>query len=155
MNLKQSMKRRLRGHAEETDVNLTAVMNIFLILIPFLLLTATFMRIAVLELTLPSLDRSSRQTTAQKPQSVVLNILQIDEEGFLLNSPNMKFSQVNKANDDFDWQTLTEQLGRVKKKYPDTEDIIISPDDVIRYKTIITVMDRCREAGFPNISISG
>ena len=66
MNLKQSVKRRLRGHAGETDVNLTAVMNIFLILIPFLLLTAPFMRIAVLELTLPSLDRAGQQTTANE-----------------------------------------------------------------------------------------
>ncbi len=155
MNLKQSMQRRLRGHADETDVNLTAVMNIFLILIPFLLLTATFMRIAVLELTLPSVDRSNRQATAQKPQSVVLNILQIDEDGFKLNSPNLKFAKVAKANDEFNWATLTDQLERVKEKYPDTEDIIISPADAIRYKTIITVMDHCREAGFPNISISG
>ena len=155
MNLKQSIQRRLRGHAGEADVNLTAVMNIFLILIPFLLLTATFMRIAVLDLTLPSLDRSNRQATAQKPQSVVLNILQIDEDGFKLNSPNLKFSKVNKANGDLNWALLAEQLGHVKEKYPDTEDIIISPADVIRYKTIITVMDRCREAGFPNISISG
>ena len=50
MNLKQTMGRKLRGHAGETDLNLTAVMNIFLILIPFLLLSAVFVKISVLEL---------------------------------------------------------------------------------------------------------
>ncbi len=154
MNLKQSMKRRLRGHAEDTDVNLTAVMNIFLILIPFLLLTATFMRIAVLELTLPSLDRA-RQTTVQKQESVVLNILQIQEDGFALNSPKLKFPKLGKKNGEYNWEALAGQLRRVKEKYPQSQDIIISPEDKIRYETIITVMDRCRKAGFPNISISG
>ena len=155
MNLKQSMKRRLRGHAEDTDVNLTAVMNIFLILIPFLLLTATFMRIAVLELTLPSLDRAGRQTAVQKQESVILNILQIRQDGFALNSPKLKFPKLSKENGEYNWGALAEQLRRVKEKYPESEDIIISPEDKIRYDTIITVMDRCREAGFPNISISG
>jgi biopolymer transport protein ExbD len=155
MNLKQSMKRRLRGHGEETDVNLTAVMNIFLILIPFLLLTATFMRISVLELTLPSLDRVGEQTATQKRENVVFNKLQIRKDGFALASDNMKFPELTTGNDGYNWQALSEQLGRVKEKHPETEDIIISPENEIRYETIITVMDRCREAGFPNISISG
>ena len=155
MNLKQSMKRRLRGHAGETDVNLTAVMNIFLILIPFLLLTATFMRIAVLELTLPSFDRVGEQAATQKRENVVFSTLKIRQDGFALASDNMKFPELTKENDGYDWEALGEQLGRVKQRHPATEDIIISPEDEIRYETIITVMDFCREAGFPNISISG
>jgi len=155
MNLKQTMKRRLRGHAGETDVNLTAVMNIFLILIPFLLLTATFMRIAVLELSLPSLDHRDGQTATQSRQSVVLNRLQIRPDGFALISPNLNFPELTKENNDYNWQGLTQQLARIKEKYPETKDIIIAPDDAIRYETIITVMDRCRDSGFLNISISG
>ena len=155
MNLKQSMQRRLRGHDDDTDVNLTAVMNIFLILIPFLLLTATFVRITVLELTLPSLDRAGRQTTVQKTESTVLNILLIKEADLQLNSPGLKFQKIAKLADDYNWPELTTQLQRVKTKFPESEDIIISPESTIRYKTIIAIMDQCREAGFPNISISG
>lgn len=155
MNLKQSAKRRLRGHADDTDVNLTAVMNIFLILIPFLLLTATFVRISVLELSLPSLDRASQQQVVQKSESTILNILQIKETGLQLNSYGLKFETITKDNDDYNWQELNQQLERVKTKYPDSEDIIISPEASIRYETIISIMDRCREAGFPLISISG
>ncbi len=155
MNLKQSVKRRLRGHADDTDVNLTAVMNIFLILIPFLLLTATFVRIAVLELTLPSLDRASQQQIVQKSESTILNILLIKEAELQLNSPGFKFETIARQTNDYNWQILDEQLERVKTKYPDSEDIIISPEPTIRYETIIAIMDRCRGAGFPLISISG
>jgi biopolymer transport protein ExbD len=155
MNLKQSVKGRLRGHADDTDVNLTAVMNIFLILIPFLLLTATFVRIAVLELSLPSLDRASQQQAVQKSESTILNVLQIKETGLQLNSYGMKFDAITKGTDDYNWLELDQQLERVKSKYPDSQDIIISPEASIRYETIIAIMDRCRDAGFPLISISG
>ena len=155
MNLKQSVQQRLRGHAGDTDVNLTAVMNIFLILIPFLLLTATFVRITVLELTLPSLDRAGRQTTRQNSESTVLNILLIKETELQLNSPGFEFDKINKLDNDYNWPELTSQLQRIKDKFPDSQDIIISPERTIRYETIIAIMDQCREAGFPSISISG
>ncbi len=154
MNIKQSMGRRLKGHAEETELNLTAVMNIFLILIPFLLLTAVFVRIAVLELTLPSLDSAGRTARAQKQKSTVINILVINETGFELKSPDIKLAKLDKQTD-YDWNGLKNQLTTIKEKYPESEDIIISPVSTIRYHTIISVMDRCRESGFPNISISG
>ena len=155
MNLKQSMGRRLKGHAEETELNLTAVMNIFLILIPFLLLTAVFVRIAVLELTLPSLDKKGPAAHTEQPKSTIINILKISESGFELNSPEIKFQKLNKTETDYDWQALSSQLTRIKEKYPESEDILISSENSIRYHTIISVMDKCRDAGFPNISISG
>ncbi|MBN1558644.1 biopolymer transporter ExbD [candidate division KSB1 bacterium] len=155
MNLKQTINRQLRGHARDAEVNLTAVMNVFLILIPFLLLTASFVRIAILELTLPSLDRAGQPTTVQKAESTVLNILLIRETELQLNSPGLKFDKIARLTDDYNWSELTAQLQRVKSKFPDSEDIIISPENTIRYETIIVIMDECREAGFPNISISG
>jgi len=155
MNIKQSMGRRLKGHAGETELNLTAVMNIFLILIPFLLLTAVFVRIAVLELTLPSLDSSGRQAQTRKQKSTIINILVIKETGFELKSPDIKFSKLDKKQTEYDWEGLKNHLSTIKGKYPESEDIIISPVNAIKYHTIISVMDRCRESGFPNISISG
>jgi len=155
MNIKESTRRKLRGHAGEAELNLTAVMNVFLILVPFLLITASFVHIAVLELTLPSLDRQSAAVAPPKPESVVLNVLLIRQTGFELKSPDLKFSNLGITGQGYDWQGLAGQLNRIKTKYPDSEDIIISPEDDIKYDTIIKVMDRLREAGFPNISISG
>ncbi len=155
MNLKQSMGSRLKGHAGDTELNLTAVMNIFLILIPFLLLTAVFVKISVLELSLPNLNKKSASATAQNPKSIILNVLRIQETGFELKSPELTFTPINKKNDLYDWEILIEQLKKVKDTYPDSEEIIIAPAGTIKYDTIVSVMDRCRESGFPTISISG
>jgi biopolymer transport protein ExbD len=151
MNLKNAIGRG-RNH-EEVEVNITGIMNIFLILIPFLLLTAVFVRIAVLELTLPSAGRKNTVTTEN--QRVVLNILAINNDGFQLSSPNMSHRKLNKVNGNYNYNGLISQLAATKQKYPDSQDIIIRPDSEILYDVIIQVMDRCREAGFPNVQLAG
>ncbi len=60
MNLKQAIGKSRRS--AEAEINITPVMNIFVILIPFLLLTATFVKIAIIDLSLPTLEMSSGQT---------------------------------------------------------------------------------------------
>ena len=155
MNIKQTARNNLRGHASDADVNLTSVMNVFLIIIPFLLLTASFVKIAVLELNLPNLDSGPMRSAEAVPQSVILNVLLIRENGFELKSPDLIFESMPKSSMDYPWQVLTKQLNLIKQAHPESDEIIISPENTIRYEVIIHVMDRCREAGFPNVSISG
>ena len=55
------MKRRLRRRShlhEPADINITAFMNLMVILVPFLLITAVFSRITILELNLPAAGNS-------------------------------------------------------------------------------------------------
>ena len=154
MNLKQSMGRRLKGHAEQVELNLTAVMNVFLILIPFLLLTAVFVRIAILELSMPNLNKRSAESTIQT-QTVILNFLIINKDGFEVKSPDLKFKKLDQIADTYNWEDLKTQLNEIKQKHPSSGEIFIQPDDAITYDIIIQAMDHCRDSGFPNISISG
>ena len=43
-----------RRHIEAAELNITAFMNLMVILVPFLLITAVFSRLAILELNLPA-----------------------------------------------------------------------------------------------------
>lgn len=45
--------RRRQRHAEVVELNITAFMNLMVILVPFLLITTVFSRMAILELNLP------------------------------------------------------------------------------------------------------
>lgn len=153
MNIKEAVRGRHGGTGVE-NVNITGVMNVFLILIPFLLLTASFVKIAVVDMTLPNLGGQDRSTASVSGAKTALNILLIEESGFQLKSPDLVFPEVLKG-DDYDWKELSRQLGRIKEKYPTSEDVIITPQGGIRYHVIIAVMDICREAGFPNMSMSG
>ncbi len=156
MNLKAALGSQRKSAG---DLNLMPVMNLFLILVPFLLVTATFVELAVLDISLPEMQSSSRQAQqqqqAQERKPAVLNLLAIRENGIELKSPTFTFGLIPRQTDGYDYNLLKSYLAQVKQKFPEAVDVVIAPEDNIRYQVVIDIMDRCREAGFPNVSISG
>lgn len=152
MNLKALLQKRKA--AKDIDVNILPVMNIFLLLIPFLLLTAVFVRLAVIELSLPTLGKGEGPPQYDQ-EKLVLIILAIRENGFQLKSLGFKFDPIDNTNGQYNYTLLVNQLKEIKLQHPQAEDIIISPEAHVKYDIIIKVMDRCRESGFPNVSLSG
>ncbi|MBC8181653.1 biopolymer transporter ExbD [candidate division KSB1 bacterium] len=153
MNLKKSIGRERR--IKDVDVNIIPVMNIFLLLIPFLLLTAAFVRLAIVEISLPTLGKNRAKQVQETPKNLVAILLSVKETGFQLKSPGFIFKPVNKINNQYNYDIIVEQLKQIKNKHPHAEDIFIAPEAKVKYDIIIKVMDRCREIGFPNVSLSG
>ena len=113
--------------------------------------------LAVLDISLPEMQSSSRQAQQQTQERklAVLNLLAIRENGIELKSPTFTFGLIPRQRDGYDYNLLKSCLAQVKQKFPDAVDVVIAPEDNIRYQVVIDIMDRCREAGFPNVSISG
>ena len=69
------IRRRRGGRRRNTDtaeLNITAFMNLMVVLVPFLLITAVFSRLAILELNLPG---SSSETTDLQDPAFQLEII--------------------------------------------------------------------------------
>lgn len=150
MDLRKASGRE-KSHQPD-ELNITPIMNIFLILVPFLLLTAVFVRISIHEFSLPTgEDTANREAPQKKP---VVTLLSITENGFQLKTQGKSFPDIPKSDDDYDYASLVAALSEVRSMHAEAEDIILAPASSIKYKIIIQVMDRCRENGFLNISIS-
>ncbi|KAA3619356.1 MAG: biopolymer transporter ExbD [Calditrichaeota bacterium] len=150
MNYKRSSTAGRRG---DDEVNITPVMNLFLVLIPFLLLSAEFVRIAVLELNLPSATAAPQQNKNNN-KKLVLIMLRIEDNQIRIKAPRTS-GAVKKDGADYQFEQLVQELKKLKKLFPDTEEVTVQPTDNIKYETIVHVMDTCRDNGFPNVSISG
>jgi biopolymer transport protein ExbD len=158
------MRRRLHrraGRHEPEDINITAFMNLMVILVPFLLMTAVFSRITILELNLPA-------GTAQEPQAEQRLDLEItvresgievgDREGGLLQ-------RIPPTASGQDLAALSVLLQQIKARFPDKLDATLLLEPRIDYDTVVQVMDTVRvarvfEAGalqsaelFPEIAI--
>ena len=145
-----------RSDREVPEVNMTAVMNIFLILIPFLLLTAAFVKIAVLEVSLPTGNSSG--VGAPPAGRSVLVIIGVDNAGRLQIKTTTKEVQFDPimplSNGKCDYESLKFQLKRLKSNFGWLNELILQPGDNVAYDVIIKIMDRCREEGFPNVSLA-
>ena len=53
--------------------------------------------------------------------------------------------------DDYDWDDLTAKLGLIKDQYPDDQNVILVPDNNMRYEILVKAMDVARDD--PNTTV--
>jgi len=136
--------RRYRGrHQETTELNITAFMNLMVILVPFLLITAVFSRLAVLELNLPT----SQAEQEEPPEPEFMLEVTVREASIEVGDRNqgMLTSIDNEAGEeDYDLKKLSEYLVSVKEKFPTKTDATLLLEQDISYEVIVQVMDTLR-----------
>lgn len=149
---------------EVVELNITAFMNLMVILVPFLLITAVFSRMTVIELNLPALDAAQEQS--EKKLDLSLELV-IHPQSFDIQDQNLgQLYSVPRTNSEQDWKELTRVLLEIKSRYPNEKDMMLLFESSIPYKTLIKVMDHVKSTEvvqltelvpvelFPNISIS-
>ena len=139
------MIRRRRGgrrhNGESTELNITAFMNLMVILVPFLLITAVFSRLAIIELNLPG-----SSTEPANPQELVFQLEVIVREGRIeVGDRNVGALGIypNTA-DGYDYEALSAKLSEIKQSYPEKTEAAILLESNIAYDTLVQVMDRVR-----------
>ena len=133
-----------RRNVETAELNITAFMNLMVILVPFLLITAVFSRLAILELNLPG----SSSEPAEEPEELVFQLeVIVREDRIEVGDRNLGALGVYPAGvDGYDFDALSGKLAELKSKYPEKTDASILLEADIPYDTLVQVMDRVRVA---------
>jgi biopolymer transport protein ExbD len=131
-----------RRNTETADLNITAFMNLMVILVPFLLITAVFSRLAILELNLPG---SSTEPVDPQEQTFQLEVI-IRSDKIEVGDRNQGLLGVYPNTEDgaYDYDGLSEKLSQLKRRYPQKTDASILLEQDIEYNTLVQVMDRVR-----------
>ena len=127
---------------ETAELNITAFMNLMVILVPFLLITAVFSRLAILELNLPG---SSSEPA--DPQELTFQLEIIVRQGQIeVGDRTVGALGVypKTADDVYDFDALSSKLSELKDSYPEKTDASILLEADIPYDTLVQVMDRVR-----------
>ena len=133
------------------------------VLVPFLLITAVFSRVTIMELSLPTGGVSS----ADSKQQLVVEVI-VREKGLEISNgkqvlarfPLLKEEDVASDNVDvdsvgadgfdssqlYDLKLLRKYLTKIKTQYPDKTDALVLMEADIEYRVLIRVMDAVRSA---------
>ncbi len=155
------MRSRIRRHrTPPEDLNITAFMNLMVILVPFLLITAVFTRMAILELNLPAGGASGPDTQKLHLEVIIrADALELGER----NSGVLK--RIDKTAKGYDYKTLSLALQGIKERFPDKTQATILSEPNTPYDILVQVMDTVRVVSsatggsvsryelFPDISI--
>jgi len=136
-------RKHRRPMRKPTELLLVPMIDIFTVLVTFLLMTAVFSRITIVELDLPS----SQSTTVSAPRFRLEVIVR--KEGFELTNGSNLIATIPKVNGSYDLKTLGELVLSLKRDYPDADNasVLLQPDTP--YDDLIQVMDVVRSVELP------
>jgi biopolymer transport protein ExbD len=154
MPLPSFVRNRPPSEAAEIELDLTPMMSMFLILLPFLVSMAVLTHLTIIEFSLPpNVGAGLQREASEKPRlklTVVLapEFLLVTYGDRLLDSLPASEAMVN------DFAPVTAVLAARKKELQLADEMVIASNDRIRLKNIVALMDRCRAAGFGKIGLS-
>ena len=155
--------RRLRKEAAHLEI--TAFINLIVVLVPFLLSTAVFTRLSVIDLALPAQNNGSQleQLKAENLQLEIVVRQEALEVGDRIGGLIQRIPAA--ANGAPDTKSLQQLVQMIKTKFPDKTEATVLAEPNTPYETLVQVMDVVRAGHleqdgkavkaelFPNISI--
>jgi biopolymer transport protein ExbD len=154
--------RKLERHTRKpAELLLVPMIDIFTVLVTFLLMTAVFSRTVILQLNLPPPQTEFKEP----PPGLQLEVMVRKDQLMVADRNSGPLHAVPNTTSGYDYDGLVEYLKFVKTKFPEKTEasILLEPDTA--YDTLVQVMDHVRvfEAGegvntvqaelFPDISI--
>ncbi len=156
------MRRRWRQHRHHApEMDITAFLNLMVILIPFLLITAVFSRIAIMELALPT----ENDAIDQRQEEVLHTEVIVRADRIVVSDRGSPPVNILKTPEGYQLDKLSVEMQRIKALIPDKTDVTILLEPDIPYDDLIQAMDTVRAAHilqngisvntelFPDISI--
>jgi len=134
-------KRRTKD-AHELDV--TTFLNLMVVLVPFLLITAVFSRLTIVELNLPSSAGG-----ASSSEDIFRVEVIVRETGIEITNGTAVIGSIPKKDDEFDLETLSDFMVALKQEYPEHDAASVLMEAHIPYDYLIRVMDIVRSVEVP------
>lgn len=137
---------------EEEEINLTPMMNLFVVLIPFLLTSTAFVKLSVINAAVPTIAESADVEPGQSSKELNVSI-RIEKNSFHLSGSGDNLSNEELASvrtsvkgqaGNLNYEKLTETLMAIKRKFPKGKTALIFPDTAISYEVIVNTMDAAR-----------
>lgn len=143
-------RRRLKKHPAELEV--TAFINLIVVLVPFLLSTAVFSKLSVMELSLPAAAAPGLEQLKAEDLQLEL-VLRADaiEVGDRIGGLIQRIPVT--ADKAPDGPALLALLQGIKTRFPDEVQASILAEADTPYEHIVKVMDVSREAHFPEVAV--
>ena len=134
------LKKLARRRRRPSELLLVPMIDIFTVLVTFLLMTAVFSKTVVLQLNLPAQQAEFKEPPPGLQLEVLVrkDLIQVADRnsGPLATMPNVQSG--------YDYNTLTDYLKRVKAKFPEKTDATLLLESDIPYDILVQVMDHVR-----------
>lgn len=144
------------GRSANFELNLVPFIDLMSVLITFLLISAVWTQVSMIQLGASFASPRQDQETPVTPPPMEDLVLRLDikENGYVLYV-GKDIRSIPKISGDYDKETLLNDLKKVKQMYPQKAGIKLAIEDKIIYDHVVAVMDLGLDAGFSPELLTG
>lgn len=142
-----------RRELEESDIDITAFMNLMIVLVPVLLMTMVFNHISILELNLPDLIGAQTASAEENRQLEVVMRESVIEVYYPSGNLVKTIDQVEATDGKeahHDFRELSNVLQEIKSRLAANsiakKDVLLLSEPGVTYQSLISAMDTLRSA---------
>lgn len=160
MAYRPSDVRNQKSQSSPSEPNVVPVMNLFLTIIPFLLLFVVLSNVALVSLDLSSggggdsgdQGNSAGSSDIPKVQIIIYNDPVSDPAqafSFEIREPKLPAQRIPASNGRHDFVALDAALKELKARRPNLWDINVVPRDDVLFESLLQTIDLCKKNNFP------
>ncbi len=145
---------------QDVDLNLAPIIDCFTVLITYLLVTASFLTLSSIDVSVAATGTATPSTTPDnKPPPWAMTVelkaggmMEIQIRG---GPQSKKFNYaVASSGGTWDIEMLTRRLLEIQKKFPTLTEVNVTAEPVVIYKDMVTVLKEIQTV-MPKVYISG
>lgn len=134
------MRRRHRRLSTSPELDITAFLNLMIVLVPVLLLGMVFSQVRMIELNFPGMEAGQ----APEPEELRLVVTLIPQGIEIADSDRGLIRVLPVGQEGQDFANLRQVLRQIKTRVPDKTDVVLEVGPDIDYQTLVTAMDTVR-----------
>lgn len=161
MAYRPSAGRNQHSITEPKMIDLVPIINLFVTIVPFLLLILVITQVALVSLNFSKGTGGGEGSVAgggakkELPKVEVIIIAPEDKgeklfPGFEVREPGKAPVYLGMLNNQYDFVALNSLLKSIRGRYTDLYDINVAPYPYVRYETLIKTIDLCKSNNFIN-----
>jgi biopolymer transport protein ExbD len=140
-----------RRNSAPGEINLIPLMNLFVTMIPLLLLSAAFYHVGMVSVSVPGQSRDGEGRVLG--QHAVDVSVQMTAAGYTITAANEQLSDtalrsfdavIPKRSGELDLKDLRRALSRIKRRYHESDTVVVVPSRETSYEEMIATMDAAR-----------
>lgn len=135
------MRRRHRRTQTTVELDITAFLNLMIVLVPVLLLSMVFTQTRAIGLDFPEQGASAADADAE---SLQLRVTLDGDEFLVTDNREGLIERIRPGSEGPDFNALTEALKRIKARVPEKRDIALLAKPDTEYQQLVSTMDAVR-----------
>jgi len=155
-----SQSRQQKSETGPREPNLVPIMNLFITIIPFLLMMVVISQAALIGLNFETAGGDGSGSGGSGPgggdRQIEIRLYDRDDAtglflGFETRDLDKKSAKYPYINGGFDFISMQAALEQLKTEHPDRVDIAVIVYPEVLYDNLIRTIDLCKQSGFVNV----